>query len=375
MLKLVPTETSVSLSYTRSAVQWIGLSATLLGLVLAVALTRRRRDHHDDGPTAFRDPTAPTAAMPSQPGTPDDAVAAENLSDSGSTDSGSIDSALVDSALGSALVDSALGSALVDSAPGSVAEADATGGLRLSVVVPAYCEAQRIASTVSEIRSELASLDAAGDLEIVVVDDGSPDGTARRARQAGADLVVELPANRGKGAAVRAGVLASRGRTVAFTDADLAYSPDQLLGLLAAVEAGCEVVIGNRYAARSAADRGVSGLRRLGSRTVNLFARTVLSGRYRDTQCGCKAFRADVAKTLTAAGRIDGFAFDVELLHLAERCGFAVAEVPVRVVNSGPSTVRALKDGFRVVRDVAMIRRLSRRGQYRVDVDVHSVHG
>ncbi len=263
--------------------------------------------------------------------------------------------------------------ALVDSAPGSVAEADATGGLRLSVVVPAYCEAQRIASTVSEIRSELASLDAAGDLEIVVVDDGSPDGTARRARQAGADLVVELPANRGKGAAVRAGVLASRGRTVAFTDADLAYSPDQLLGMLAAVEAGCEVVIGNRYAVLSVADRGVSGLRRLGSRAVNLFARTVLSGRYRDTQCGCKAFRADVAETLTAAGRIDGFAFDVELLHLAERRGFAVAEVPVRVVNSGPSTVRALKDGFRVVRDVAMIRRLSRRGQYRVDV--HSAHG
>ena len=151
---------------------------------------------------------------------------------------------------------------------------------------------------------------------------------------------------------------------MAFTDADLAYSPDQLLGLLAAVEAGCEVVIGNRYAERSVADHSVSGLRRLGSRAVNLFARTVLSVRYRDTQCGCKAFRADVAKTLMAAGRINGFAFDIEVLHLAERCGFAVAEVPVRVVNSDSSTVRSLKDGFRVARDIVRIRRLGRRGLY-----------
>ncbi len=335
LMVVVPTETSVSLSYTRSTVQWVGLLATLLGLVLAVAMTRRKRDHHDDGPTA------PAAAMPSRSAAPDDALNTEDPTDSGSTDS-----------------------ALVESAQGSAGEADPTDELRLSVVVPAYCEARRIGSTISEIRSELDSLDAAGDLEIVVVDDGSPDDTARQATEAGADLVIELPANQGKGAAVRAGVLASRGRTVAFTDADLAYSPDQLLGLLAAVEAGCEVVIGNRDAELSVADRSVSGLRRMGSRAVNLFARAVLAGRYRDTQCGCKAFRADVAKTLMAAGRIDGFAFDIELLHLAERCGFAVAEVPVRVVNSDSSTVRALTDGFRVVRDIAMISRLSRLGQY-----------
>lgn len=340
LMVVVPTETSVNLSYTRSAVQWIGLLATLLGLVLAVAVTRRKRDRRDDDPTAFWDPTAPSVAMPSRSGTPDGELDAEDLTASEAR---------------------------------SAAEVDPTDELRLSVVVPAYCEAQRIASTVSEIRRELASLEARGDLEIVVVDDGSPDDTARQARDAGADLVIELPMNQGKGAAVRAGVLASRGRTVAFTDADLAYSPDQLLGMLAAVEAGCGVVIGNRYAETSVADRGVSGLRRLGSRAVNLFARTVLSGRYRDTQCGCKAFRADVAKTLMSAGRINGFAFDVEVLHLAERCGFTVAEVPVRVVNSDSSTVRALKDGFRVARDIKTIRRLSRRGQYPAAVD--SSHG
>ncbi len=344
LMVVVPTETAVSLSYTRSPVQWAGLFATLLGLGLAVGVTRRKWDRPADAPTPgdstpLQDLTVPTRAEPSAP----------------------------------AIVDDTRNTELDDPAPRPVDEAGTTDELRLSVVVPAYCEARRIASTVSEIRRELASLEARGDLEIVVVDDGSPDDTARQARDAGADLVIELPMNQGKGAAVRAGVLASRGRTVAFTDADLAYSPDQLLGMLTAVEAGCGVVIGNRYAETSVADRGVSGLRRLGSRAVNLFARTVLSGRYRDTQCGCKAFRADVAKTLMSAGRINGFAFDVEVLHLAERCGFTVAEVPVRVVNSDSSTVRALKDGFRVARDIKTIRRLSRRGQYPAAVD--SSHG
>ncbi len=331
LMVVVPTETSVALSYTRSAVQWIGLLATLLGLVLAVVLTHRRWDRRDDDPE-LGDPHELTPAMSVRAEPPDDA--------------GNVDDP-------------------ADSEPLPATESDPNDELRFSVVVPAYCEEERIASTISEIRRELVSLDAAGDLEIVVVDDGSPDETARRARDAGADLVIELPINQGKGAAVRAGVLASRGRTVSFTDADLAYSPDQLLGMLGAVESGSEVVIGDRYAEPSAADSGGSGLRRLGSRAVNQLARTVLSVRYRDTQCGCKAFRSDVAKALMTEGRIDGFAFDIELLHLSERWGFTVAVVPVRVTNSDSSTVRALTDGFRVARDIAMIRLLSRRGQYR----------
>ena len=347
LMVVVPTETSVALSYTRSAVEWIGLLATLLGLVLAVALARGRRDRRDVDPKR-RDPHQLTSAAAARAEPPDYP--------------GSADDPPCPAPSSAAVPDPA---AVSDPA----AVPDPADELRLSVVVPAYCEEDRIASTISEIRSGLASLDASGDLEIVVVDDGSPDDTARRARVAGADLVIELPTNQGKGAAVRAGVLASRGRTVAFTDADLAYSPDQLLGMLAAVESGSEVVIGDRYAEPSAADRGGSGLRRLGSRAVNLLARTVLSGRYRDTQCGCKAFRSDVAKALMAAGRIDGFAFDVELLHLAERWGFEVAEVPVRVANSDSSTVRALADGLRVARDIATIRRLGRRGQYQATVD------
>lgn len=240
----------------------------------------------------------------------------------------------------------------------------ATGTHRLSVVVPAYCEAARIGTTVDAIRSELAELDDAGELEIVVVDDGSTDDTAAAARAAGADVVVEHPVNRGKGAAVRTGVAAASGRVIAFTDADLAYAPHQLLPMLAGIEAGYDVVIGNRHDPASRTVVGTSVLRTLGSRAVNLATHLLLLGSYRDTQCGCKVFRADVARAVLGAGQVDGFAFDIEILHLVERYGLSLDEVPVAVVNSDTSTVRALRDGLGVGRDIFRIRRIARGGGY-----------
>jgi putative flippase GtrA len=239
-----------------------------------------------------------------------------------------------------------------------------TGRVRLSVVVPAFREQDRIAATVATIRRELAELQAAGDLEIVVVDDGSPDATAEAAREAGADLVVVQPENRGKGAAVRAGVAVATGRAVAFTDADLAYTPGQLLPMLAAVEGGWDAVIGNRHDDASVTVEGTSAFRFFGSRVVNMASNLLLLGNYRDTQCGCKAFRGDIAATVLGAGRIDGFAFDIEVLHLIERYGFSLKEVPVEVVNSEVSTVRALRDGIGVGRDILRIRRMATRGAY-----------
>ena len=240
----------------------------------------------------------------------------------------------------------------------------APGGPRLSVVVPAYREEKRIAATIARLRSELADLDHADDLEIVVVDDGSPDGTARAAAEAGADVVVQQPVNLGKGAAVRAGVMASSGRTVCFIDADLAYAPRQLLPMLDAVEAGWDVVIGNRHAEGSKTLVGASALRSFGSRIVNMASHVMLLGNYRDTQCGCKAFRSDVARVVLGAGRIDGFAFDIEILHLVERYGLSLREVAVEVVNSDTTSVRAVRDGFGVGRDILRIRRIAARGGY-----------
>ena len=236
--------------------------------------------------------------------------------------------------------------------------------VRLSVIVPAFREERRVGQTVATLRRELATVGPPGSVEIVVVDDGSGDATAARARDAGADQVVSLARNRGKGAAVRAGMEVATGATVAFTDADLAYPPAQLTQLLEKIEAGWDVVIGDRHHPDTLTLRGQSSVRSFGSRVVNVATHVLLRGNYRDTQCGLKAFRRDVAQVVFGAGTIDGFAFDIELLHLIERFGLSLAEVPVQVVNTDTSTVRALRDGFGVGRDIILIRRRSRRGVY-----------
>jgi dolichyl-phosphate beta-glucosyltransferase len=240
----------------------------------------------------------------------------------------------------------------------------APGAVRLSVVIPAFGEEGRIGTTVHRVRTALDVVAAEGGLEIVVVDDGSVDGTAKEATEAGVEQVIVQPANRGKGAAVRAGVLAAQGRTVAFTDADLAYPPGQLLGLLARVEEGWDMVVGSRRHEHTRTLVRARRLREIGGRAINWLTRAVLLGDYHDTQCGLKAFRADSAKVLFGRSRIDGFAFDVELFLIAERNGMAVAEVPVEVENTTRSTVRVARDASRLVRDLFRIRRWARQGVY-----------
>jgi putative flippase GtrA len=247
------------------------------------------------------------------------------------------------------------------------------GTCRLSVVVPAYREAGRIGVTVHRLHDELADVAADGGLEVVVVDDGSGDGTADEAVEAGAEQVVQLPRNRGKGAAVRTGMLATRGRVVVFTDADLAYDPAHLREALQRVERGWDVVIGSRRHPASAVARA-TGLRQIGSRVVNRLSAAVLLARPRDTQCGLKAFRGDVARSLFRHTRVDGFAFDIEVLHLVERAELSLDEMPVRLDETGaPSTVRIGRDVFQLASDLVRIRRWSSAGAYdRLTGAVHS---
>jgi glycosyltransferase involved in cell wall biosynthesis len=239
----------------------------------------------------------------------------------------------------------------------------APGEVRLTVVVPAYRE-ERIGTTVTRLRKELVDVDEDGGVEIVVVDDGSDDDTADQAEAAGADLVIRQPVNQGKGAAVRAGMLAARGRTVAFTDADLSYAPDQLVPLLEQVEQGWDVVVGSRQHLDTTTVVRAGLLRRVGGRVINACTRLVLVAEHEDTQCGIKAFRSDVARVVFGRTRIAGFAFDVEVLHLAERHGLSVLEVPVVVENSDRSTVRVVRDALRLLRDLVNIRRWARAGAY-----------
>lgn len=238
-----------------------------------------------------------------------------------------------------------------------------TGAPRLSVVVPAYGEAQRIGHTVTRLRDALAPLGGGGEAEIVVVDDGSGDATAEMAAAAGA-RVITFRRNRGKGAAVRAGLLSAAGATLAFTDADLSYPPAQLLGLMAEVEAGWDVVVGSRRHIDTRTLVRAGRLREVSGRVFNLATRAVLAGGYGDTQCGLKAFSGPAGRLLARSGRIDGFAFDVELLFLAERLGMRVREVPVELDSARGSTVRMGPDAVGMVADLIRLRRWSADGTY-----------
>ncbi|MGK2947538.1 MAG: glycosyltransferase, partial [Acidimicrobiales bacterium] len=239
-------------------------------------------------------------------------------------------------------------------------------------VVPALDEADRIGDTIGAIRTALDAVHQAGGVEVVVVDDGSRDRTADVALAAGADQVVVLPENRGKGAAVRAGVAAARGRTIAFTDADLAYSPDQLERVLLQIEDGWDVAVGNRRHPDTVRVGGAGALRDLGSRCINLLAMAVLLSHPHDTQCGLKAFRSDVARSIFGLSRVDRFAFDIEILHLVERHELSLVEVPVRLEMGERSTVRLARDTLRLVRDLWQIRHWSAIGAYELGAPIEA---
>jgi dolichyl-phosphate beta-glucosyltransferase len=242
-----------------------------------------------------------------------------------------------------------------------VARGGAPGTRRLTVIVPAYNEADKIATAVSRLKDELPpDVDA----EVVVVDDGSIDDTATRATTAGADHVVRLPQNRGKGAAVRTGVEHATGRTIAYTDADLSYPPTQLLELLEAVEDGWDMVVGSRRHVDTTTLVRARRLREVSGRVFNGLTTLVLLRHYRDTQCGLKAFRSDVARLLFSHGRLDGFAFDVELFYLAERYRLSLKEVPVTLESSATSTVRVVVDASRMVTDLFKVRLWAARNAY-----------
>ena len=235
---------------------------------------------------------------------------------------------------------------------------------RLSVIVPAYAEAGRIGATVVALRAALQPVAVDGGVELVVVDDGSPDATAEEAERAGADEVISLPANRGKGAAVRTGMLAAHGRTLAFTDADLAYSPDQLLTVLAKVEEGWDVVVGNRRHVDTTTLVRARRLREVGGRVFSLLTSWLVIGQERDTPCGLKAFTADAARRIFSRSQLDSFAFDVEIFLLARRWGLKLTEVPVSVENFQASTVHLSSDAWHMVGDLWRVHRWARSGYY-----------
>jgi len=227
---------------------------------------------------------------------------------------------------------------------------------QLSVVIPAFNESGRLPSTLRSIAGYLDHHHAWSPAEIVVVDDGSTDGTAGAASSIdmpdGVELVVlELAANRGKGAAIRAGFAGARGRWLLLCDADLA-TPIEEIEVLQPHVGPDRVVLGSRALDRRLIEIHQPRYRDLMGRIFNLAVRSLLLPELKDTQCGFKLFPGELGRALATVQTIDGFAFDVEILFLAKRWRYGLVEVPVRWRHVEASQVRAIRHSAQMMRDL-----------------------
>jgi dolichyl-phosphate beta-glucosyltransferase len=232
----------------------------------------------------------------------------------------------------------------------------------VSVVIPAYNEGEHIFRTLRGVDDYLAGKWPR--YEIIVVDDGSRDKTVaevERAAERGKVRLLKNQRNRGKGYSVRRGMLASRGRYVLFSDADLSTPIAELDRLLREARRGHDVVIGSRALRNSHIDVHQPFYRELMGKVFNLILRSLGLSRFRDTQCGFKLFSRKAVQAIFPLIRIQRFAFDVEILLIAERLGFKVKQVPGHWRESLPSKVSLFRDSTRMFLDVIRVRLAGRR--------------
>jgi dolichyl-phosphate beta-glucosyltransferase len=239
----------------------------------------------------------------------------------------------------------------------------------VTLIVPAYNEGARLRQSLGAILEYLNAQPYY--CEVIVVDDGSTDETAAVVKSA---LFVRgrvwlrllrLAPNRGKGYAVRSGLLAARAPIAVFTDADLSTPVTELPKLVDPIARGlCDVAFGSRAVNRRLIGIHQPWMREMAGRAFNLLVRAATRLPFSDTQCGFKAFRMDVCRTLLQAATIDRFGFDVELLYVAYRAGLRLLEIPVQWNHADGSKVSMRSDSLRMIRDLALIRRQADLGLY-----------
>ena len=254
-------------------------------------------------------------------------------------------------------------------AAGSHSELRRSSEVVLSVVIPAFNESSRLPATLQAVVTLLQSRSET--FEVLVVDDGSTDDTAelvqRVCREAPEVRLLRLPANLGKGAAVRNGMLNARGEYILFTDADLSAPIAEAERLLEPLKNGYDVALGSRGLRPEWISQRQSRIRGAAGRLFNLWTRSIAGLDFQDTQCGFKAFRRQAAETVFTRQRISGFGFDVEVLYLARKFGYRVLEVPVHWAHSEGSTVHMLRDSVRMFLDLLRIRWNNWRGRYALE--------
>ncbi|MCX7624652.1 MAG: glycosyltransferase family 2 protein [Candidatus Sumerlaeaceae bacterium] len=234
----------------------------------------------------------------------------------------------------------------------------AAGRLRLSLIIPAYNEEERLRASLPNVLEYLSSQPYAW--EIIVVDDGSRDATSavvERIAEGRKNIrVLRNEPNRGKGYSIRRGMLEARGEYRLFSDADFSTPIEEVEKFWKAADEGYEVVIGSRGLRESELVVRQNIVRETMGRIFNFIVRTLLIPGIHDTQCGFKMFSARAAEAVFPQQTLDGFSFDVEILYLALREGFKVREVPIRWINSPATKVSPLRDATRMFFDVLRIR-------------------
>jgi len=234
----------------------------------------------------------------------------------------------------------------------------------LSIVIPAYQEEKRIGATLRELAS-YAARKMPGEIELIVVSAGSTDGTVKVAGQyenqiSGNLTVLDLPESKGKGAAVRAGMLAATGQYILFTDADLAYEPELFDEFVTRLKLGADIVIAQRTGDTQYAGMG----RRFVAKASRLLFKTVITPGIGDTQAGLKAFTRAAAKELFSQQTVNGFIFDVEILLLARSRKYRITKAFVPWQDKPGSTIQLRRDSLRAALDLVKIYWRLKSGKY-----------
>ena len=240
-----------------------------------------------------------------------------------------------------------------------------------SIVIPAYNEAARITGALESVVGCIRS--RGWFAEVVVVDDGSRDQTAAIVRAFAANApevrMLQNPGNRGKGYSVRHGILQSFGEIVMFTDADLSAPIEEAEDLFAALAGGADIAIGSRWLERTRQTIRQPLYRQFFGRCFNGVTRMIMGLPFADTQCGFKAFTRAAAQTVFQLQTIERWGFDPEILFIALKRGYRIAEIPVSWAHDERTRMSYLKDGMRMLQDIAIVRWNALLGRYNKPVE------
>ncbi len=231
--------------------------------------------------------------------------------------------------------------------------------MKISLIIPMYNESLIAADAVRTFSDYMEH--TYEDWELIFVDDGSSDTCAEPVKAKSAEdarvRLVSYQPNRGKGCAIRQGVMAAEGDFILFTDCDDAYGTDALTRLVEALRvSGSDMVVGSRNLSEDGY-AGYTWLRKVASKTYLKFIGLVAGFKLSDSQCGIKGFRGEAAKKIFRNCKVDRFAFDLEVIMIANKIGYEITEFPVKIVNHRESTVHLVRDALRMIRDVRQMKK------------------